>query len=135
MWKVILKRMFTSGKKIKKRCKSLNLLGFPSFSKFFSWYTEIKNYHVIRQLSSISEVVLIYHTNEFSYSKNEYASFEKAFVDLYYEVTRRQYPLPIQELVRIYRNMKRRISLDTRLHLDRLSENAKFNKSGYLFKE
>lgn len=76
-------------------------------------FTEAKNYQAIRQLSSVNEVVLIYHTNEFGYAENGIASFEKAFVDLYYEVTRRQYPLPIQELVRIYRSMGRRISLDT----------------------
>lgn len=76
-------------------------------------FTEAKNYQAIRQLSSVNEVVLIYHTNEFGYAENGIASFEKAFVDLYYEVTRRQYPLPIQELVRIYGSMRRRISLDT----------------------
>ena len=75
--------------------------------------TEVKNYQAIKQLSSVSEVVLIYHTNEFGYSENGIASFEKAFVDLYYEVTRRDYSLSIQELVRIYKNMRRRISLDT----------------------
>lgn len=75
--------------------------------------TEVKNYQAIKQLSSVSEVVLIYHTNEFGYSENGIASFEKAFVDLYYEVTRRGYSLSIQELVRIYKNMRRRISLDT----------------------
>ncbi|MEA2014963.1 MAG: hypothetical protein U9N38_06650, partial [Thermodesulfobacteriota bacterium] len=47
------------------------------------------------------------------YSENGLASFEKAFVDLYYEVTRRKYPLSVQELVRIYINMKRRTSLNT----------------------
>lgn len=74
---------------------------------------DIKNYQAFRQLPSVGELVLINHTNEFSYSSNGLASFEKAFVDLYYEVTRRQYPLAIQELVKIYNNMRRRISVNT----------------------
>jgi len=72
-----------------------------------------KNYHEIRRFSSVKEIVLIKETNEFVYSKNNLAVFEKAFVDLFYEVTRNDYPLSLQELVRIYLNMKRRISIDT----------------------
>lgn len=75
-------------------------------------YSEVKSYSGIRRLSSISEVVLLNGTNEFKYSEKGVASFEKAFVDLYFEVSRRDYPLSIQELIRIYLNMKRRIYLD-----------------------
>ena len=74
---------------------------------------DIKNYEPVRKVSSVKELVLLYQTNEFSYAEKGLASFEKAFVDIYYEVTRRQYPLSLQELARIYGNMKRRIPLDT----------------------
>jgi hypothetical protein len=59
------------------------------------------------------ESIMVYPTNEFNYSENGFASFEKAFVDLYYEATRNDYPLPLQEMARIYLNMKRRTFLDT----------------------
>jgi hypothetical protein len=76
-------------------------------------HIKMKDYTAIRRMSSVAELVLLIPTQEFSYAKNGLASFEKAFVDIYYEVSRRDYPLPIQELVRIYLNMKRRISLNT----------------------
>jgi len=76
-------------------------------------HIKMKDYTAIRRMSSVDELVLLISTQEFSYAKNGLASFEKAFVDIYYEVSRRDYPLPIQELVRIYLNMKRRISLNT----------------------
>lgn len=72
-----------------------------------------KNYLQIRQLSSVKEIALLKSTTEFSYSKNGIASFEKAFVDIYYAVTRNNYPLSIQELARIFINMKRRIMLNS----------------------
>jgi len=75
-------------------------------------YSEIKSYARVRQLSSVSEVVLLNGTNEFKYSEKGVASFEKSFVDLYFEVSRKGYPLSVQELIRIYLNMKRRIYLD-----------------------
>ncbi len=76
-------------------------------------YTHIQDYTAIRRISSIGELALLIPTQEFSYATNGLASFEKAFVDLYYEVSRRHYPLSIQELVRIYLNMRRRISVNT----------------------
>jgi len=75
--------------------------------------TSFKEYRPIRQMASVNEVTLMIPTREFTYSEKGLASFEKAFVDLYYEVTRRDYPLPIQELVRIYLNMERRLPLNT----------------------
>lgn len=72
-----------------------------------------KGYEDFRDIPSIQEITILYPTNEFAYSEEGLASFEKAFVDLYYEVTRRRYPLSVQELVRIYVNMKRRTSLNT----------------------
>jgi len=68
---------------------------------------------ILRQLYSTKEIVLVYKTNEFKYSNKGRASIEKAFVDMYYAVTRKGYPLSIQELARIYLNMRRRIRLDT----------------------
>ncbi len=76
-------------------------------------YTNIKAYSAIRRMSSVGELALLIPTQEFAYAANGLATFEKAFVDLYYEVSRRDYPLSIQELVRIYLNMRRRISLNT----------------------
>lgn len=76
-------------------------------------YSQVKDYRTIQRISSASELVLLIHTLEFTYAANGLASFEKAFVDLYYEVSRRDYPLPIQELVRIYLNMQRRLALNT----------------------
>ncbi|MBA7565717.1 hypothetical protein ES708_07402 [subsurface metagenome] len=72
-----------------------------------------RGYAEIRDIPSIRELTLLYPTNEFAYSEKGLASLEKAFVDLYYEVTRSNYPLSVQELVRIYVNMKRRTSLNT----------------------
>jgi len=77
-------------------------------------YTNIKDYYsTIRRMSSVGELVLLIPTQEFAYAANGLATFEKAFIDLYYEVSRRDYPLSIQELVRIYLNMRRRMSLNT----------------------
>jgi len=75
-------------------------------------YANIKDYSTIRRMSSMGELALLIPTQEFTYAANGLATFEKAFVDLYYEVSRRDYPLSIQELVRIYLNMRRRMSLN-----------------------
>jgi hypothetical protein len=76
-------------------------------------YGNIQDYSAIRRMSSVGELALLIPTQEFTYAANGLATFEKAFVDLYYEVSRRNYPLSIQELVRIYLNMRRRMSLNT----------------------
>jgi hypothetical protein len=75
-------------------------------------YSNIRNYSAIRQMSSVVEIALLIPTQEFAYATEGLASFEKAFIDLYYEVSRRNYPLPVQELVRIYLNMRRRIAIN-----------------------
>lgn len=67
-----------------------------------------------KQFSTTGGILSLYPTTEFDYSKSGYASVEKAFVDTYFEVTRNSYPLSIQELTKIYVNMKRRMSLDTK---------------------
>jgi len=99
--------VFVDKNSVKEVNELLSEKGFDSII-----YSEIKSYSRIRQLSSISEVVLLNETNEFKYSEKGVASFEKAFVDLYFEVSRRGYPLSVQELIRIYLNMKRRIYLN-----------------------
>ena len=76
-------------------------------------YTHIQDYSAIRRMSSVGELALLIPTQEFVYAANGLATLEKAFVDLYFEVSRRDYPLSIQELVRIYLNMRRRMSLNT----------------------
>lgn len=56
--------------------------------------------------------VLLYQTENFDDSENGLATIEKAFVDLYYAVTRNEYPLALQELVRIYENLVRLGNID-----------------------
>jgi hypothetical protein len=75
-------------------------------------YTHVRDYSTIRRISSINELALLIPTQEFAYATDGLASYEKAFVDLFYEVSRRDYPLAIQELARIYINMRRRLSLN-----------------------
>lgn len=43
-------------------------------------------------------VVLLYQTENFDDSENGLATIEKAFVDIYYAVTRNEYPLALQAL-------------------------------------
>ena len=58
-------------------------------------------------------VVLLYQTENFSDSGNGLATIEKAF--LYYAVTRNEYPLALQELVRIYENLVRLGNIDKKI--------------------
>ena len=52
-------------------------------------------------------IVILYQTESFIYAENNIATTEKAFIDLFYAVTRNNYPLPLQELARAYNNMMR----------------------------
>lgn len=54
-----------------------------------------------------TQQVVLHQTENFDDAEENVASMEKAFVDLYYSVTRNGFPLPIQELVRIYENVVR----------------------------
>lgn len=56
--------------------------------------------------------ILLYQTENFEDSENGLATIEKAFVDLYFAVTRNEYPLALQELVRIYANLVRLGNID-----------------------
>ena len=67
-----------------------------------------------RNLSYQSDQIIMYKTKEFGYAKDGLASKERAFIDLYHEVTKKEYSLPFEELVRIYVNMRHRVPLDTK---------------------
>lgn len=56
--------------------------------------------------------IILYPTENFTYNEEGIATTEKAFVDLYYAVTRNGYPVALQELVRIYQNMVRLGNID-----------------------
>lgn len=70
--------------------------------------TQVKEMYESHVLTGkgIQQVVL-HQTENFEDAEENVASMEKAFVDLYYSVTRNGFPLPIQELVRIYENVVR----------------------------
>ncbi len=59
-----------------------------------------------------SDVVVLYVTDNFEYAEDGLATIEKAFVDSYYAVTRNEYPLALQELVKIYENLVRLGNID-----------------------
>ena len=65
-------------------------------------------YSKIYQIIPHEEITIVRPTKEFDYAKDEIAEQEKAFVDLYYEVTRASFPLSLGELSRIFLNMQRR---------------------------
>lgn len=56
--------------------------------------------------------IVLYGTDNFDYCEDNIATTEKAFVDLYFAVTRNGYPLALQELVRIYQNLVRLGNID-----------------------
>lgn len=56
--------------------------------------------------------VVLYLTENFSYNEDGLATTEKAFIDLYFAVSRNDYPLSLQELVRIYQNLCRLGNID-----------------------
>ncbi|MCK4665443.1 hypothetical protein KAU33_01755 [Candidatus Dependentiae bacterium] len=70
------------------------------------------NFKLVSEVYSLDNLVIMSRTSEFSYAKDSLAFFEKTFVDLYYEVTRKNFPLTISELARIFSNLERRIIID-----------------------
>jgi hypothetical protein len=56
--------------------------------------------------------VIIYLTDNFDYTDNNVALTEKAFIDLFYAITRNAYPMSLQELGRTYSNMIRLGAID-----------------------
>jgi len=73
---------------------------------------ELKSGGSIVKLNTLNDIIILYETSKFEYSSEGFASNEKAFVDLYYEVTRHDFPLPLQELARIYSHMDIRGVID-----------------------
>lgn len=73
---------------------------------------ELKTRDTIIKLNLQNDLVILYETEKFDYAKDGFSSNEKAFVDLYYEITRRKYPFSIQELARIYQHMEMRGVID-----------------------
>lgn len=56
--------------------------------------------------------IILYDTENFDYENDGIATIEKAFVDLYFSITRNGYPLSLQELVRVYQNLVRLGNID-----------------------
>ncbi len=56
--------------------------------------------------------IIVYDTENFDYEIEGVAIIEKAFVDLYYSITRNGYPLSLQELARVYQNLVRLGNID-----------------------
>jgi hypothetical protein len=73
---------------------------------------KVSEYKRIYRIFSLNEVTILRPTQEFDYAKDGIAEPEKAFVDLYYEVTRASFPLSLEELGRIFLNMHRRIFIN-----------------------
>ncbi len=71
-----------------------------------------EKYETLTYNGQNNEVVVLYTTENFEDSEDGLATIEKAFVDLYYAVTRNGYPLALQELVRIYENLVRLGNID-----------------------
>ena len=68
--------------------------------------------HEALNFSDIKRIVILNETESFVFTANRFASTEKAFLDLYYEITRNGYPLALQELVRVYQNIVRNGAID-----------------------
>ena len=56
--------------------------------------------------------VIMYQTESFDFAEDGLATIEKAFVDLFYAVTRNGYPVALQEMVRMYENLVRLGNID-----------------------
>ena len=75
--------------------------------------TELKDaYEKLVFSGSDSVSAVIYVSSNSDYNDSGIATPEKAFLDLYYAVTRNGYPISVQELARIYQNMVRLGTLD-----------------------
>lgn len=75
--------------------------------------SEIRQQYEDAMLSgSDRKQIIIYNTENFDYEKDGVATIEKAFVDLYYAITRNGYPLSLQELARVYQNLVRLGNID-----------------------
>lgn len=75
----------------------------------------IKGTDIFSELGIVDNGVILHETSNFEYSGEGFAVGEKAFVDLYIEVTRRNFPLSLQELARIYENMEYKGVIDKKI--------------------
>ena len=57
-------------------------------------------------------IALLYLTDNFDYAEKGRATTEKAFVDLFYAISRNGYPLSMNEFARMYQNMTRLGAID-----------------------
>jgi predicted transcriptional regulator of viral defense system len=91
----------------------------------------VKNkYNVVQsfaQKNSINElsfreekVVLLKETESFENVKDHFATIEKAFLDLFFDITRENFPLSLQELARVYQNLVRNAAIDLK-HLVKIA--------------
>jgi len=67
-----------------------------------------------------NKLILLKETERFVNSKDHLASTEKAFMDLFYEITREGFPLALQELARVYQNLIRNAAIDPK-HLVKIA--------------
>ncbi len=75
--------------------------------------SEIRHQYEDAMLTGVDKKqVVVYDTENFDYESEGVATIEKAFVDLYFSITRNGYPLSIQELVRVYQNLVRLGNID-----------------------
>jgi len=75
---------------------------------------DVKEYYKFKDQPAFKfrKLILLMETNEMDFQTDGIALPEKAFVDLYYEVTKREYPYKLKKLASTYRNMKNKIKLD-----------------------
>lgn len=66
------------------------------------------------------KVVLLKETESFENVKDHFATVEKAFLDLFFEITRENFPLSLQELARVYQNLVRNAAIDLK-HLVKIA--------------
>ena len=97
----------SSKEEIAELCKRNNYI--VMYQKQFKEQYESNIYSGIKEAQ-----VLVYLTENFDFAENSVASLEKAFIDLYFAITRNNYPLSLQELVRIYTNLIRLGNIDTK---------------------
>ena len=57
-------------------------------------------------------IAVLYLTDNFDYALKGLATKEKAFVDLFYAISRNGYPISLNELARMYQNMARQGAID-----------------------
>lgn len=73
------------------------------------------DFQKIEAISGVKDsrkIVDLNKTNSFLYAKDNLAITEKAFLDLFFAITRKQYPFALQEMVRVYLNMVRNGAVD-----------------------